>query len=63
MRQCERCGKSYNMAQKRKKLRGKYNPTKKHKQKVNLHKTRAYKEGKVCMVCTDCLKTLTKRLK
>jgi ribosomal protein L28 len=56
------CGKSYNIAQKRKKLRGKYNPVKKYKQKANLHKTRLYREdGKVSLVCSKCLKTLTKK--
>lgn len=55
------CEKSYNMAQKRKKLRGQYNPTKTYKQKANLHKTRLLKEGKVSIVCAKCLKTLTKK--
>ncbi len=62
MRKCERCGKSYNLGQKRKKLRGLYNPTKKNKQKANLHKTRLYKkDGKPTYVCSKCLKTLTKK--
>jgi len=63
MRKCERCEKSYNSGQKRKKLRGQYNPVKRHhKQKVNLHKTRLYREdGKPAYVCSKCLKTLTKK--
>jgi ribosomal protein L28 len=60
MRKCEKCEKSYNLGLKRKKLRGKYNPTTKNKQKANLHKTTLLVPGKTSLVCSKCLKTLTK---
>ncbi|MGC9046818.1 MAG: L28 family ribosomal protein [Minisyncoccia bacterium] len=60
MRQCAKCGKGYNSANKRIKLRGKYNPTHSYQQKANLHWTKLYIPGKKVLVCTKCLRTLTK---
>lgn len=59
MRQCEICKKSYQIAITRTKLRGKYNPTGKHKQKANLQNKKI--DGKRMLICTKCLKTLTKK--
>ncbi len=59
MRQCEICKKSYQFANRRVKLRGKYNPTGKHKQKANLQSKKI--DGKKMLVCTKCLKTILKK--
>ncbi len=61
MRACAICEKSYLMGGTRKLLRGHYNPTKRGKKKANLQWTRALGPGKRSLVCTRCLKTLTKR--
>lgn len=59
MRQCELCGKGSIMRGQRKKLRGNYNPTPAKRKYPNLHKTRL-PDGKRVVVCTDCLRKLTK---
>jgi len=61
MRACAICGKSYILGGTRKLLRGHYNPTKTGKKKANLQWTRLYAPGKRVLVCTRCLKTLTKK--
>lgn len=61
MRKCEMCGKSYKIAVTRKLLRGHYNPTGKKKRKANLVKITLYKPGHRSLICTRCLKTLTKK--
>ena len=61
MRQCARCGKSYIKATTRKKLRGKYNPTKTGMRKANLQWSRLLDPRRRQLICTQCLKTLTKR--
>jgi ribosomal protein L28 len=60
MRSCYLCEKSYMGGGTRKKLRGKYNPTKWSKKKANLQWKKI--AGKRVLVCTRCLKTLTGRL-
>jgi len=60
MRACERCGKSFQMGGTRKKLRGKFNPTNWSKKKANLQWTNLFVSGKRTLVCTKCLRTLTK---
>lgn len=59
MRQCKICKKSYQIATTRIKLRGKYNPTGVHKQKANLQYKKI--DNKRILVCTKCLKTITKK--
>lgn len=49
------------MAQRRVKLRGKYNPTTKYRQHPNLQWARV--NGKRVKICTDCIKTLHKTKK
>ena len=61
MRKCEKCGKSYKMCGTRKLLRGNYNPTNRSQKKANLVKTNLLIPGKKSLVCTQCLKTLTKK--
>ncbi|MDO8469517.1 MAG: hypothetical protein Q7S84_00665 [bacterium] len=68
MRQCERCGKSFIMGGTRKLLRGHYNPTSWTKKRANLQWTRLHTVGKPTgqkvtrrsMVCTNCLRTLSR---
>ncbi len=71
MKQCQICAKKRNLARRLKKLRGKYNPTMKRKQKPNLQwvkvpigtKKPVFKDfaGKRILACTKCIKTLDKR--
>jgi len=63
MRQCERCGKSYVNANTRKKLRGIFNPTNRTKKRANLQHTRDYIPGKRSLICTQCMRTLSKTKK
>ncbi|MFB6212292.1 MAG: hypothetical protein ABEI53_00530 [Candidatus Magasanikbacteria bacterium] len=63
MRQCKRCQKSYKKSRKRNKLRGHYNPTPHKRKKANLVKTHLLEGKGTDLVCTDCLKTLTKEAK
>ena len=70
-KQCSICGKKGKKGWKLKKLRGKYNPTKKRKQYPNLQwvkvpidiKKPVYKKlaGKRILVCAKCIKTIGKR--
>jgi ribosomal protein L28 len=70
-KQCAICGKKSIMVWKRKKLRGKYNPTVKKRKYPNLQWVRipvdikkpAYKKfaGKRVLACAKCIKTLGKR--
>ncbi len=53
MRQCAICGKGSIMANRRKKLRGNYNPTGRSRRYPNLQKT-TYEGGKV-LACTECI--------
>jgi ribosomal protein L28 len=72
-KQCKICGKKGRMVWKRKKLRGKYNPTVKYKQQPNLQwakvpqdiKRKEYKKfvGKRVLMCSKCRKTMLKPLK
>ncbi|HZX50235.1 MAG TPA: hypothetical protein VFE94_03815 [Candidatus Paceibacterota bacterium] len=57
--QCAICGKHSNIAWRLVKLRGKYNPTAKHKQKPNLQWTRLLSGGRV-KACTKCIKNLAR---
>lgn len=61
MRECTRCGKSFQMGGTRKLLRGKHNPTNWIKKRANLQWTCAYLPGKRVLVCTRCLRTITKK--
>ncbi|KPJ57326.1 hypothetical protein AMJ49_01865 [Parcubacteria bacterium DG_74_2] len=68
---CQICGKGKILVVKRKKLRGKYNPTTKRRKKPNLQwvfipkeiKKNPFKNfaGKRILACTKCIKTLSKR--
>ena len=68
---CQICGKTGTIVQKRKKLRGKYNPTIKKRKYPNLQwvripiniKKEAYKKfvGKRALACAKCIKALGKR--
>ncbi len=70
MKQCPICGKTSVIIQKRKKLRGKYNPTTKKRKYPNLQwvripadiKKEKYKKfaGKRIKACTKCIKALYK---
>lgn len=70
-KQCTICNKKGKMVWRIKKLRGKYNPTIKRKQKPNLQwlkvpielKKEPYKNfaGQRVLACTKCIKTLSKR--
>jgi len=60
MRACEKCGKSYKGGGTRKLLRGHYNPTAYSKKRANLQWTRLLKKDKRSLVCTRCLKTLSR---
>ncbi|MGB9763072.1 MAG: large ribosomal subunit protein bL28 [Minisyncoccia bacterium] len=61
-RVCAICGKKYNIATTRVKTRSAYNPTSRHRQKPNLHWYKT-SSGKRILVCTSCLKKLTKENK
>ena len=61
MRQCAKCGKSFQMGGTRIKLRGKFNPTNSTKKKANLQWTRLLNNKKRSLVCVKCLKTLTRQ--
>lgn len=71
MKRCKICAKKRNLARRLKKLRGKYNPTMKRKQKPNLQwlkvpigiKKPIFRDfaGKRILACTKCIKTLGKR--
>jgi len=58
-KKCQICGKGTVKVQKRVKLRGKYNPTKKKVQKPNLQWFKL-PSGKRILVCAKCKKKLTK---
>jgi len=70
-KRCSICGKKSEMVWKLKKLRGKYNPTKKSRKYPNLQwvrvplgiKKEAYKKfaGKRILACTKCIKAMGKR--
>ena len=57
--ECAICGKQRNLAWRLVKLRGKYNPTVKHKQKPNLQWMKLPGGGRV-KACTKCMRTATK---
>lgn len=59
-RQCAICHKKPKVVWRRIKLRGKYNPTTKRKQKLNLQWFK-FPSGKRILVCTKCKKLLTKK--
>jgi len=71
MKQCQICAKKRNLARRLNKLRGKYNPTDKRKQKPNLQWVRIpigikkplFKDfaGKRILACTKCIKAIGKR--
>ena len=58
-KQCTICEKQYNMAWRRVKLRGKFNPTAKHMQKPNLQWLGMPGGGRV-KACTKCIKAVGK---
>ncbi|MCD6550612.1 50S ribosomal protein L28 [bacterium] len=58
-RQCAICKKTGITTKKRKKLRGKYNPTTKKKKYPNLQWVRL-PNGKRVLACTKCIRTLHK---
>ncbi len=70
MKQCQICAKKRNLARRLNKLRGKYNPTTKRKQKPNLQwinvpigiKNSLFKDfvGKRALLCAKCIKTIGK---
>ena len=70
MKQCQICAKKRNLARRLNKLRGKYNPTDKRKQKPNLQwvtvpvgiKNKLFKDfiGKRVLLCTKCIKAMGK---
>ena len=57
---CQICGKTGTTIQKRKKLRGKYNPTVKKRKHPNLQWTRLL-NGKRVLACTKCIKAQGKK--
>ncbi|MFH1894437.1 MAG: L28 family ribosomal protein [Patescibacteria group bacterium] len=57
---CAICEKRYSFAWRLVKLRGKYNPTIKRKQKPNLQWTRLA-SGKRVKACTKCIKAMGKK--
>jgi len=59
MKKCAICKKSGITAGKRKKLRGKYNPTKKEKKYPNLQWVKL-PSGKRVLLCSKCKKSLLK---
>jgi ribosomal protein L28 len=60
-RQCQICGKKPQTVWRRVKLRGKYNPTIKKRQKPNLQWFKL-PSGKRILVCAKCKKLLTRKL-
>jgi len=58
MKKCQICGKQKEKAVKRKKLRGKYNPTKTYFQKPNLQYLKI--KDKRLLVCKDCRRLILK---
>jgi len=58
-RECQICGKGGVVIQKRKKLRGKYNPTVKKRQQPNLQWV-TLSNGKRVKACAKCIKALDK---
>jgi ribosomal protein L28 len=70
MRKCSICGKKSILVWKRRKLRGKFNPTSKKRAKPNLQwvkipigiKKEPYKKfaGKRILACTKCIKALAR---
>jgi len=58
-RKCQICGKGGVVIQKRKKLRGKYNPTVKTRKHPNLQWV-TLSNGKRVKACARCIKTLDK---
>jgi len=60
-KKCSICGKQRFTVQKRKKLRGKYNPVAKKVQKANLQWFR-FPSGKRILVCAKCKKLLTRKI-
>ena len=63
MRACKKCGKSYKAGGTRKLLRGHYNPTSSKKKKANLQWTKLLVIGERSLVCTQCIRTLSKASK
>jgi ribosomal protein L28 len=61
-RECQICGKKGAIVQKRKKLRGRYNPTAKKRQYPNLQWVRL-PSGKRVKACAKCIKALDKEKK
>lgn len=59
-KQCSICGKKYVLVWRRVKLRGKYNPTIKRKQKANLQWLKL-PSGKRVLACTKCIKKFSKK--
>ncbi len=55
---CPTCGKKSMMANKRKLLRGNYNPVNRYRKNVNLQWAKI--NGKRLRICTSCIKSLTK---
>lgn len=60
-RQCALCGKKSKIVIKRVKLRGKFNPTTKRRQKPNLQYFKLSSKKRV-LICTKCRKKLSKEL-
>jgi len=58
-RQCQICGKKGRMVWRRKKLRGRYNPTVKKRKHPNLQWVRL-PSGKRVKACAKCIKRLAK---
>jgi len=59
-KQCTICGKKGKIAWRRVKLRGKYNPTTKRKQKPNLQWV-TLPSGERVKACAKCIKALSKQ--
>jgi len=59
-KQCAICGKKGMMVVKRRKLRGKFNPTTKRRKYPNLQWVRLI-SGKKILACAKCIKALSKR--
>ncbi|KPJ71509.1 hypothetical protein AMJ50_01815 [Parcubacteria bacterium DG_74_3] len=70
-KKCQICGKTGALARRLRKLRGKYNPTIKRRQKPNLHRVEIPQQikkakfkkfaGQKVLACAKCIKTLGKR--
>jgi len=60
MKQCAICGKKSIVVGKRKKLRGKYNPTIKRRKKPNLQWVKL-SSGKRVLACAKCIKATAKQ--